>query len=131
MQGPSGWNRPGNRASAWSKDEVDLLIQLDRRFHEERYPNVRIREFLPQKTLKQISDKRTEVVADEDSSSGSSVYVSAAEEADDAPRRSIGRERWQATLQNAILARSLEQEHPLKLIERQIEDMARKHNGET
>lgn len=131
-KGNRGRNGPGNRASAWSKEEVELLIELDRRFHLERFPNVKIREFLPHKTLRQISDKRrllpargrVEANVEEESSSGSSVYISAEEEVNETPRRSIGREEWEEILQNAIMANSLQHEHPLRRTERLIQDIA-------
>lgn len=98
-------NRPRNRASAWSKEEVELLIRLNELFKHERQPNKRIGEFLTTKTLKQISDKkrllptqRVDTVAENvesDEESGSSHYESATEEAvteqedDDASWRDI------------------------------------------
>lgn len=50
--------RPGRTPSVWTEEEVAQLKVLNERFKNERHINVRIQEFLPNKTNKQISDKR-------------------------------------------------------------------------
>lgn len=50
--------KPGRVLSVWTEDEVAKLQELNDRFKHEKYPNVRIQEFLPDKTLRQISDRR-------------------------------------------------------------------------
>ncbi|CAK9829662.1 Retrovirus-related Pol polyprotein from type-2 retrotransposable element R2DM [Anthophora retusa] len=140
-QGSQSRNRPGNRASAWSQEEVGLLIQLNERFKHLKQPNVAIREFLPGKTLKQISDKRRllpvqeqEAPAEVDSQSESSSeeYHSA----DDAViveeilRRDRESESWKAPLREAILSSQLEDESLLREIEKEIQELAGKEDIE-
>jgi len=50
---PAG--RPGRTLTMWTQEETDLLLTLDRRFQEDW--RIKILEFLPRKTRKQISDK--------------------------------------------------------------------------
>ena len=48
----------GRREYVWSQSEINLLMSLEERFKKSRFPNKEIQIFLPNKTLKQISDKR-------------------------------------------------------------------------
>lgn len=50
--------KPGRQVTIWTYEEVALLIDLNERFKNLSHLNVKIREFLPRKILKQISDKR-------------------------------------------------------------------------
>lgn len=54
--------KPGRALSIWTEEEVAKLQELNDRFKHKKYPNVRIQEFLPGKTLKQISDKRRTLI---------------------------------------------------------------------
>ena len=49
---------PGRKNTIWTDEEIDRLSELNERYQNEKYPNVRIKEHFPNKTLKQISDKR-------------------------------------------------------------------------
>lgn len=49
---------PGRKNTVWTDEEIDKLNELNERYRGERYPNVKIKEHFPNKTLKQISDKR-------------------------------------------------------------------------
>lgn len=49
---------PGRREHVWNQEETNLLILLDKKFREARFPNKEIKAYFPNKTLKQISDKR-------------------------------------------------------------------------
>lgn len=49
---------PGRREYIWNQEETNLLISLDERFRGARFPNKEIKAYFPNKTLKQISDKR-------------------------------------------------------------------------
>lgn len=49
---------PGRREYVWSQEETNLLVSLDERFKDSRFPNKEIKAYFPNKTLKQISDKR-------------------------------------------------------------------------
>jgi len=54
------WPRPGGPGrtpTVWTQEETDLLLILDRPFQGDRRINMKILEFLPGKTRKQISDK--------------------------------------------------------------------------
>ena len=53
--------RRGAKASVWSEEETLLLRELDQRFQGSSQMNARMREFFPDKTLKQISDKRRQI----------------------------------------------------------------------
>ncbi|CAK9834503.1 Retrovirus-related Pol polyprotein from type-2 retrotransposable element R2DM [Anthophora retusa] len=125
-------NRPGNRASAWSKEEVGLLTELNERFKHLKQPNVAIREFLPGKTLKQISDKRRllpvreqEAPVEEGSSdeSSSEEYHSAGEHTEEIPRGDQTGDLWQRPLREAITADQLEDESEFKRIEKDIHEL--------
>lgn len=48
----------------WSEEETALLITLDRRFRNSRYPNVEIQAYLPNKTYRQIGEKRRRIPRD-------------------------------------------------------------------
>ena len=50
--------RSVSRASVWSKEETELLIKLNERYKHLKQPNVALQEYFPDKTLKQINDKR-------------------------------------------------------------------------
>ena len=50
--------RSVSRASVWSKEETELLIKLNERYKHFKQPNVALQEYFPDKTLKQINDKR-------------------------------------------------------------------------
>ncbi|CAK9816254.1 Retrovirus-related Pol polyprotein from type-2 retrotransposable element R2DM [Anthophora plagiata] len=132
-------NRPGNRASAWSQEEVGLLIELNERFKHLRQPNVAIRDFLPGKTLKQISDKRrllpvreqeapVDVVPSTDSSS--EEYHSAGESIEEIPRRDPNENDWKESLRVAIQSGQLEDENEFKSVEQKIHELAEKENFE-
>lgn len=45
-------------SSRWSKEEIELLIELNDRYQGERWINMLIQKHFPNKTFKQISDKR-------------------------------------------------------------------------
>ncbi|KAG7189392.1 hypothetical protein KM043_018865, partial [Ampulex compressa] len=49
---------PGRRAHLWTEEETEKLVALNELHKKERYPNVKIKQHFPDKTLKQISDKR-------------------------------------------------------------------------
>lgn len=55
-ENPGG--QPGRKPSVWTEEETALLIRLNDKFKDERFINVKIAEFMPNKTRKQISDKR-------------------------------------------------------------------------
>ncbi|XP_076397793.1 uncharacterized protein LOC143266086 [Megachile rotundata] len=57
--------RKGARRKVWSIEEEEGLKVLNERFKDNRFPNVEIRKFFPDKTLKQISDKRIEIMKKE------------------------------------------------------------------
>ncbi|CAK9834605.1 Retrovirus-related Pol polyprotein from type-2 retrotransposable element R2DM [Anthophora retusa] len=127
-------NRPGNRASAWSQEEVGLLQELNERFKHLKQPNVAIREFLPGKTLKQISDKRrllpvreqeapVELVSSTDSSS--EEYHSAGEiEIEEIPRGGPMEHDWKEPLREAIRIGQLDETNEFIEIERRIKELA-------
>ncbi|CAK9796555.1 Retrovirus-related Pol polyprotein from type-1 retrotransposable element R2 (Fragment) [Anthophora plagiata] len=132
-------NRPSNRASAWSQEEVGLLAQLNERFKHLKQPNVAIREFLPGKTLKQISDKRRllpvreqEAPAEADSSteSSSEEYYSAGEVEiiDEIPWRDLPNEVWMEPLREAILTGQLDEDNEFKEIENEMHELAKKED---
>ena len=50
--------RPVSRASVWSKEETELLIKLNERYKHLKQPNVALKQYFPDKILKQINDKR-------------------------------------------------------------------------
>lgn len=49
---------PGRRDYVWTSEETELLMKLNDRFKNSRFPNKEIQRYIPHKTLKQISDKR-------------------------------------------------------------------------
>ncbi|XP_076762718.1 uncharacterized protein LOC143430371 [Xylocopa sonorina] len=53
----------GRKAYEWTQDEVNLLIELERRFQDKRQINKEIQKFLSSKSCKQISDKRRQLRA--------------------------------------------------------------------
>lgn len=126
--------RPNNRASVWTEAEVQLLIQLNERYKEERYPNVRIREFIPNKTLKQISDKRRLLPArvveadavEELDTSSSSRYSTASEGEVEGPLGEQEDGSWKDLLRVAIMANPPEEDGPMSHIERGIVELANK-----
>lgn len=52
---------PGRRANVWTPEEVKLLIELDARFRDAKFPNIEIQTFLPSKTADQIRNKRKDL----------------------------------------------------------------------
>lgn len=52
---------PGRREYVWTQEETNKLIELNTRFKNARFPNKEIQQYLPGKTLKQISDKRRDL----------------------------------------------------------------------
>ena len=50
--------RSVSRASVWSKEETELLIKLNERYKHLKQPNVALKQYFPDKILKQINDKR-------------------------------------------------------------------------
>nr|XP_012136805.1 PREDICTED: uncharacterized protein LOC105662017 [Megachile rotundata] len=51
----------GRKNYLWTNEEINKLIELNERFKNERYPNVKIQEFFPSKTIKQKSNKRKDL----------------------------------------------------------------------
>ncbi|CAK9799114.1 Retrovirus-related Pol polyprotein from type-2 retrotransposable element R2DM [Anthophora plagiata] len=131
-------NRPGNRASAWSQEEVGLLIELNERFKHLKQPNVAIREFLPGKTLKQISDKgRLLPVREQEApaelgsrtDSSSDEYHSADEEIEEIPRRDQP-QTWKDPLRVAIQSGQLEDQNEFRSLEIKVCELAEKDDLE-
>lgn len=52
------YQKNGRALSVWTEKETSRLGELNERFKNDKYSNVKIRELLPIKTLKQISVKR-------------------------------------------------------------------------
>lgn len=48
----------GRKAYVWNQEETDRLIALNERYKSARFPNKEIQKYFPDKTMKQISDKR-------------------------------------------------------------------------
>ena len=139
-QGTSRGNtRPTNRASVWSKEETDLLIKLNERYKHLKQPNVALKEYFPDKTLKQISDKRRllpvqepEDVATTDEtgpppsdSSEESIYESATEdEGGGDMQQTAPNDSWKEPFIQSIRTNHLEEEDSLRKVEEAIERMA-------
>lgn len=50
--------RGGKKLSVWTQEELDLLERLNREFRDERNINIKLMEYFPGRTNKQISDAR-------------------------------------------------------------------------
>lgn len=50
--------KPGRMVSVWTEEDVALLKQMEGRYKDERFINIKIQEHMPGKTTKQIGDKR-------------------------------------------------------------------------
>ncbi|CAK9796162.1 Retrovirus-related Pol polyprotein from type-2 retrotransposable element R2DM [Anthophora quadrimaculata] len=134
-------NRPGNRASAWSQEEVGLLTELNERFKHLKQPNVAIREFLPNKTLKQISDKRrllpvreqeepAEIGTSSDSSSEEYHSAGEMEVTEEIPRRDPNETDWKEPLRVTIQIGQLKQHNEFREIEDKIKELAEEEDIE-
>lgn len=53
--------KQGRALSVWTREETDLLVNLCEQYKDERHINIKIGEHLPNKTRKQISDKRCQL----------------------------------------------------------------------
>ncbi|XP_064366568.1 uncharacterized protein LOC135328147 [Dromaius novaehollandiae] len=60
---PKGKEIRGMHKSCWTEEETVLLIELEKKYKNERFVNKLIGEHLPTKTAKQISDKRRQLAA--------------------------------------------------------------------
>lgn len=49
---------PGRRKYVWTQEETNMLRRLNERYKDARFPNKELQRCFPDKTLKQISDKR-------------------------------------------------------------------------
>lgn len=147
-QGANGsGNQPGRRAYAWTEEETALLAELNERYKHLRQPNVAIREFLPGKSLKQISDKRRQITAQIRAVAEaeiSSIEEPLAEPAEEEERvepqieaeeplmeeeeptepRTGEEDDWKEPIRRAIRESGLEEDHPLRGIEALVEGLA-------
>ncbi|XP_017765590.1 PREDICTED: uncharacterized protein LOC108554726, partial [Eufriesea mexicana] len=129
--------KPGRKAMIWTDEEVALLADLNERYRHLPQPNVKIREFLPGKTLKQISDKRRalpaqgmtslaeegEVLERMDSSSSSNLSNKSAEDQIEDPLSEEGID-WIESLRRYILAQSVDEENEFCELDKEIQDWA-------
>lgn len=133
--------RPVTRASVWSKEETDLLKILNERYKHLKQPNVALKEYFPDKTLKQISDKRRLLPAQEpqdvannekesdsrqspSDSSEESIYESATEEEEGEYHLQAAQTSWKEPLKQIIITNHLEEGNPLRDVEKEIKCMA-------
>ena len=139
-----GNTRPVSRASVWSKDETDLLIKLNQRYKHLKQPNVALREYFPDKTLKQISDKRrllpvqeeevattqSEARSPSSESSEESIYESATEDEGGGEIRETAQQedRWQEPFLQYITSNHLDEGDFLRGVEKEIESLATARN---
>ncbi|KMQ92430.1 r2 protein [Lasius niger] len=117
--------KAGRNLSVWTEEEVALLVRLNKRFKNDKYPNVRIKEHLPQKTLKQISDKRRTLIKNvnvppeinEDSEQGFDVEIVEIQnpelvvpvEAQQPPNENMN--IWKDTIKNHIIQSNINAEY--------------------
>ncbi|XP_076303045.1 uncharacterized protein LOC143221497 [Lasioglossum baleicum] len=130
--------RLGNRSTIWTDEELELLIQLNERFKNERFPNVKIREFIPNNILKQISDKRrilptmgkADDTEEDDSNTASSVDKSVSGISSiEAPPEPPGDDDWKGELRQDILTGRLDESNKFFHLEKLIMESAAKDDA--
>ncbi|XP_076397910.1 uncharacterized protein LOC143266162 [Megachile rotundata] len=125
------------RATVWTKVETELLIKLNERYKDFRQPNAAIRDYLPNKTLKQISDKRRTLVAQREESVASSsddenennnnnnaILTITTDNLEEDARIDVIDVSWKEPFKKEIIENQREDENEFKQIEKRSADLA-------